>query len=75
MKLHKNIKLLAWFNFLLDFRFYSPIAIIYFTKVSGSFALGMSVFSLTMLSSALFEVPTGFYSDMIGKKKLLFGVL
>lgn len=76
MKLHKNIKLLAWFNFLLDFRFYSPIAIIYFTKVSGSFALGMSVFSLTMLSSALFEVPTGFYSDMIGRKKtLVWGAL
>jgi len=37
-------KLLSLFNFLLDFRFYSPIAIIYFTKVSGSFALGMGVF-------------------------------
>lgn len=76
MKLHKNIKLLSWFNFLLDFRFYSPIAIIYFTKVSGSFALGMSIFSLTMLSSAFFEVPTGIYSDMIGRKKtLMWGAL
>ena len=71
MKLHKNIKLLSWFNFLLDFKFYAPIAIIYFAKVSGSFALGMSVFSLTMLSSAFFEVPTGVYSDMIGRKKTI----
>jgi len=71
MKVHKNIKLLSWFNFLLDFRFYSPIAIIYFTSVSGSFALGMAVFSITMLSSALFEVPTGIYSDMIGRKNTL----
>jgi MFS family permease len=71
VKLHKNIKLLSWFNFLLDFRFYSPIAIIYFTKVSGSFALGMSIFSITMLSNAIFEVPTGIYSDIIGRKKTL----
>lgn len=71
MKLHKNIKLLSWFNFLLDFRFYAPVAIIYFTKVSGSFTLGMSVFSITMLSSAFFEVPTGIYSDRIGRKKTL----
>lgn len=71
MPLPKNVKLLSWFNFLLDFRFYSPIAIIYFTQVSGSFALGMSVFSITMLSSAVFEVPTGIYSDMIGRKKTL----
>lgn len=71
MKLHSNIKLLSWFNFLLDFRFYSPIAIIYFTQVTGSFALGMSVFSITMLSSAFFEVPTGIYSDVIGRKKTL----
>lgn len=71
MNIHKNIKLLSWFNFLLDFRFYSPIAIIYFAHVSGSFALGMAVFSITMLSSALFEVPTGIYSDMIGRKNTL----
>lgn len=71
MKVHRNIKLLSWFNFLLDFRFYSPIAIIYFTSVSGSFALGMAVFSITMLSSAFFEVPTGIYSDMIGRKNTL----
>ena len=68
MNLHKNIKLLAWFNFFLDFRFYAPIAIIYFAKISGSYALGMSVFSVTMLSSALLEIPTGIFSDRIGRK-------
>ena len=68
MNLHKNIKSLAWFNFFLDFRFYAPIAIIYFAKISGSYALGMSVFSVTMLSSALLEIPTGIFSDRIGRK-------
>jgi len=31
----------------------------------------MLVFSITMLSTALFEVPTGIYSDMIGRKNTL----
>lgn len=69
MSLHKNIKLLAWFNFFLDLRLYAPVAIIYFSRVTGSYALGMSVFSVVMISSAIFEVPTGVFSDMIGRKK------
>lgn len=71
MFIHKNIKILTWFNFLTDFRFYAPIAIIYFTKVTGSYALGMSIFSIAMISSAIFEVPTGVFSDYIGRKKTI----
>ncbi len=69
MVVHKNVKLLAWFNFFTDLRLYSPIAIVYFANVSGSFALGMSVFSITMIFSALFEIPTGVFSDFIGRRK------
>lgn len=75
-QIHRNIQLLSWFNFLLDLRFYSPVAIIYFSAVTGSFALGMSIFSVVMLSSALFEVPTGILSDFIGRKRtLVWGAL
>ncbi len=69
MNTHRNIKLLSWFNFFTDFKLYSPVAIIYFAKVSGSYTLGMSIFSIIMLSAALFEVPTGIFSDLIGRKK------
>lgn len=69
MQLQKNIKLLTYFNFFTDFKLYAPIAIVYFAQVTGSYALGMSIFSITMISSALFEVPTGIYSDFIGRKK------
>ena len=73
---HKNIKLISWFNFFTDFKLYAPVAIIYFAKVSGSYALGMSVFSIVMLSAALFEIPTGVFSDLIGRKKtIVFGAL
>lgn len=31
--------------------------------------MGMSVFSIVFISSALFEIPTGIFSDKIGRKK------
>lgn len=71
LKNEKNIKLLALFNFFSDFHLYSAILIIYFAKVTGSYALGMSLFSVAMVSSALFEVPTGVFSDFIGRKKTI----
>ena len=67
----KNIKLLAWFNFFTDFKLYSAIAILYFTRVTGSLALGMSIFSIASISDAVFEVPTGILSDMIGRKNTI----
>jgi MFS family permease len=69
LKLHRNIRLLGWFNLVSEFRLYGPIMILYYAQVSGSFALGMSVFSITMLASSLFEVPTGIFSDKIGRKR------
>lgn len=76
MSVKKNIKLLTWFNFFTDFRLYAAIAAIYFTKVSGSYALGMSIFSIATISSALFELPTGVFSDRIGRRKtVIYGAV
>ena len=73
---HKNIRILAWFNFFTDFKLYAPVAILYFSKVSGSFALGMSIFAIAQLSSAIFELPTGIISDFVGRKKtVVFGAI
>lgn len=71
MSIHRNIKLLTWFNFFSDFKLYAPFAIVYFSQVSGSFALGTSIFSIAFISSSIFEVPTGILSDYIGRKKTL----
>ncbi len=65
---HKNIRLLKIFNFLIGFSLFAPLAIIYFSKVSGSYTLGASIFGITMLSSAIFEVPTGIWSDRVGRR-------
>ena len=70
----QNVKLLSIFNFLIGFSLFAPLAIIYFSKVSGSFTLGASVFGITMLASAIFEVPTGIWSDKVGRKRtIVFG--
>jgi MFS family permease len=71
MSLQRNIRLLTIFNFCTDFVLYAPVAIIYFTKVTGSFALGMSVFSVVMVSAAVFQIPTGIFSDLQGRRKTL----
>ncbi len=74
MSFERNIKLLRWHSFFIDFSLWSPLAIIYFSRVSGSYTLGLSIFSIIMISSAIFELPTGFISDKYGRKKtLIFG--
>lgn len=69
--IEKNIRLLALHNFFNDFRLYAGIAILYFAEITGSYTLGMAVFSIVLVSSAIFEVPTGIYSDLIGRKKTM----
>ena len=66
--IRRNIRLLALFNFLLDFRPYAPIGVIYFARVTHSYTLAMSVLAAVMLSSAIFEVPTGIISDRVGRR-------
>ncbi len=68
MAVARNIRLLRWFYFWAEFRPYGPIAILYYSQVSGSYALGMSIFSAAMLAQSLLEVPTGVFSDRVGRK-------
>lgn len=69
--MHKNIKLLAIFNFFSDFIPYSALGILYFSNIAGSFALGMSIYSITMLVAAVLDIPTGMFSDTFGRKKTI----
>ncbi len=72
----RNIKLLEWHEFFVSFVLWGPIAILYFSKISGSYALGLSVFSVVQLTAALFELPTGILSDFVGRRKtIILGAL
>ncbi len=74
MVISRNIKLLTWFNFFSAFKFYSAFAVIYFSKITHSVALGISLISITQIASAGFEIPTGFLSDRAGRRRvLIFG--
>ncbi|NCP47330.1 hypothetical protein COT86_03555 [Candidatus Collierbacteria bacterium CG10_big_fil_rev_8_21_14_0_10_43_36] len=67
----KNIKLISIFNFLIGFNLFWPIAIIYFSKVSGSFLLGGSILGIIMIAATVFELPTGVLSDFVGRKSTM----
>jgi len=64
----KNIKLLKWFNFLYDFRPYSAVAVLYLAQVTHSYALGLAVFSIASVTNSIFNIPTGYFSDRLGRK-------
>jgi MFS family permease len=64
----RNIKLLFLYKFFSSFRFYTPFIIIYFSQVVGSYALGMSLLGAALIFQALLEVPTGIFSDLVGRK-------
>lgn len=65
----RNVVLIGILNLLMDLKLYGVIAVVYYIKVAGNMTLGMSVFSVTMIASALFELPTGVISDKVGRKK------
>jgi MFS family permease len=67
----RTLRILSWFDFLEGFRLYAPVAVLYYARVAGSFAAGMSVFSAIMLASMILELPTGVLSDWIGRKRTI----
>ena len=50
----------------------SSLAIVYFEQITHSYALAMLVWSIANLTQTFSEIPTGIYSDKIGRKKTLF---
>ncbi len=67
-KMKSNLVIMGLLNLLMDFKLYGAFAIIYYSQISGSMTLGMSIFSITMIAAAVFEFPTGLIADKIGRK-------
>ncbi|MBK9125382.1 MAG: MFS transporter [Chloroflexi bacterium] len=66
--MQRGIRLIMAFNFLEDFLPYSVFAVLIFADIAGSFTAAAAAFSVTMLASVVFEVPTGVLSDRVGRK-------
>ena len=64
----RNIRLLSGFSFCNDFRIYAPIMVVYFAQVTGSLALATLLFSIAKIAWSAFEIPTGVFSDFLGRK-------
>lgn len=67
-----NVRVFKWLNSLHGIRFYTPIAILYFAQITGSYALAATVMSAAFITQAVMEVPTGILSDKIGRRNTAF---
>lgn len=64
----RNLKIMYLINLLNEMKFYGIILVLYYIQLSGSMTLGMSIFSIVTISTAICEIPTGLLSDKVGRK-------
>lgn len=67
----QNLKNFSFYNALRSFCPYSVIAILYFEEITGSYAVAMSIFAFSSLAASILEIPTGIFSDLIGRRKTI----
>ena len=65
---NKNIKKFYNYCFFIGIWPLSPLAVIYFEQVSGSYTIAMSVFSIRFITQFLLEIPTSVLSDKFSRK-------
>lgn len=71
MSFRNSIKLFSLHSFFYSFDLYNSLRIIFFYKVTNSYSAAATLISLIMIFSALMEVPTGIFSDLIGRKRTI----
>jgi len=67
----RNITVFRWFYFFWRFRPLAVLMIIYFSQITSSYAMAMGVFSVFNVSYAFFQVPSGVFSDRIGRRPII----
>lgn len=69
--IERNIKLLKWDNFFCGLYALSMVLVIYFESITKSYAQAMLIYSISSIVKVIMEVPTGIFSDKIGRKKTM----
>lgn len=69
--IRRNILLFKITQFFGGLWFLAPLAIVYFETITQSYAVAMSVFAVSSLSTTFMEIPAGLFSDKIGRRKTL----
>jgi len=69
--IRRNKTLFKWDNFFAGLWPMTAVQAIYFQNITHSYVAAMSVFSVCALSQAVLEIPTGIFSDKIGRRQTL----
>jgi len=69
--LERNIKIQCWLAFLSEMAFFLPVMTLFFNQIVDAVTLVGLLFSIQSLTMILFEVPTGAFADVFGRKKTL----
>lgn len=71
MEIRRNILLFKLYYLFSEIWPLSALAIVFFQKITGSYAFALGVFSIAKIVQSLAEIPTGVFSDKIGRKKTM----
>lgn len=71
MKIKRNVMLFKLASFFDGLWPLSPLAVIYFEQITGSYATAMGIFSVSNILQSVMEIPTGIISDRLGRKRTL----
>lgn len=69
--IQRNIKLIKIDNFIGGLFPLAALLVVYFERITGSYAAAMLMFSIAGITKTLLEVPTGIFSDKIGRRKTM----
>jgi MFS family permease len=71
MKMTKGLRRYAVYSSLYEVDLLAPVKLLYFYSVTGSYAQAAAAISVAWLAAVIFEIPTGIFSDRIGRKKTI----
>lgn len=69
--IYHNIKLIKIDSFVGGLFPLAALLVVYFESITGSYATAMAMFSISSVTKTVMEVPTGIFSDKIGRKKTM----
>lgn len=67
----KNLRIFPIFEIFYRFTPHFLIAPLYYQEILGSYTLAMAVFSTTLISCSISEIPMGIISDFMGRKRTI----
>lgn len=71
MEIRRNILLFKLYYLFASMWPMSVLAVVFFQRITGSYAFALGVFSIVSIVQSIAEVPTGIISDRIGRRKTM----